>query len=264
MRIVILIKQVPATDKVKIDEKTGTMKREEVDAVINPLDLYAIEAGLQVKEKIKEDSEIIVISMGPPKATEVIKEAISMGCDRGYLLSDKAFAGADTWATSYTLSSFIKKLENFSIIFTGEKATDGETGQVGPSISAQLDLPILTYVSKIIDIGKDYIIVEREIEEGTEIVKSTIPCVISVIKAISEPRLPTLRGKLKAREIDIPIITLKDLGLSENDVGLSGSPTRVVKIFYPKISRHGLKIKEKNLEKAVDIIINFLEERGII
>ncbi len=264
MRIIILIKQVPATDKVKMDEETGTMKREEVESVINPLDLYAIEAGLQVRERIKEDIEIVVISMGPPKAKEAIKEAISMGCDKGYLLSDKTFAGADTWATSFTLSTFIKKLGEFSIIFTGERATDGETGQVGPSLSAQLDLPILTYVSKIKEIGKDYIIVEREIEEGTEVVFSSLPCVISVIKAISEPRLPTLAGKLRAREREIPIITLKDLGVSERDVGLLGSPTRVVKIFYPKLSREGIKIKEKNPERAVDIIIKFLEERGIL
>ncbi|MCX7845947.1 MAG: electron transfer flavoprotein subunit beta/FixA family protein [Dictyoglomaceae bacterium] len=264
MRIVVLIKQVPATDKVKMDEKTGTMKREEVEAVINPLDLYAIEASLQVKESIKEDTEIIVISMGPPKAKEAIKEAISMGCDKGYLLSDKAFAGADTWATSYTLSSFIKKLGDFSIIFTGERATDGETGQVGPSLAGQLDLPILTYVSKINEIGRDYIIVERETEEGTEVIFSSLPCVISVIKAISEPRLPTLYGKIRARETEIPIINIKDLELSEKDVGLLGSPTRVVKIFYPKLSRNGIKIKEKNTEKAVNIIIKFLEERGIL
>jgi len=264
VRIAVLVKQVPATDKVKMDEETGTMKREEVEAVINPLDLYAIEASLQVKEKVKEETEIVVVSMGPPKAKEAIKEAISMGCDKGYLLSDKAFAGADTWATSYTLSSFIKKLGNFSIIFTGERATDGETGQVGPSLAAQLDLPVLTYVSKIIEIGKDYIIVEREIEEGKELVLSSLPCVISVIKAISEPRLPTLAGKIKARETDIPIISLKDLELSEKEVGLLGSPTRVVKIFYPKLSRQGIKIKEKDPEKAVDIIIKFLEERGIL
>ncbi len=264
MRIVILIKQVPATDKVKMDEETGTMKREEVEAVINPLDLYAIEAGLQVKERVKEGTEILVVSMGPPKAKEAIKEAISMGCDKGFLLSDKAFAGADTWATSFTISTFIEKLGDFSIIFTGERATDGETGQVGPSVAAQLDLPILTYVSKINEIGKDYIIVERETEEGKEVVFSSLPCVISVIKAISDPRLPTLAGKLKARETEIPIITLKDLGTSEKDVGLLGSPTRVVKIFYPKLSREGTRIKEKNPEKAVDILLNFLEERGIL
>lgn len=264
MRIVVLIKQVPATDKVKMDEKTGTMKREEVEAVINPLDLYAIEASLQVKEKIDEETEIVVISMGPPKTKEAIKEAISMGCNKGFLLSDKAFAGADTWATSYTLSSFIKKMGDFSIIFTGERATDGETGQVGPSLASQLDLPILTYVSKIVEVGKDHIVVEREIEDGTEVVISSLPCVISVVKAISEPRLPTLAGKIKARETEIPIIDLKSLELSEKDVGLLGSPTRVVKIFYPKLSRQGVKIKEKDPEKAADIIINFLEERGIL
>jgi len=263
MRIGVLVKQVPATDKVKMDESTGTMKREEVEAVINPLDLYAIEGTLQVKERL-ENSEIIAISMGPPQAKEVIKEAISMGCDRGFLLSDRAFAGADTWATSYTLATFIKKLGDFSIIFTGERATDGETGQVGPSLAGQLNLPVLTYVSKIVDIKEDHIIVEREIEEGIEILESSFPVVVSVIKAIAEPRLPTLRGKIKARNSEVPILGLKDLGLEEKDVGLRGSPTRVVKVFYPKLSREGKKIKAKNTEVAVDFIIDFLEERGIL
>ncbi|MGB9682379.1 MAG: electron transfer flavoprotein subunit beta/FixA family protein, partial [bacterium] len=137
MNVYVLVKQVPATDKVKIDETTGTMKREEIEAVINPLDLYAIEGALQIKESYREDVKIIAVSMGPPKCEEALKEAISMGCDSGILISDRAFAGADTWATSYTIASLIKKLNNFSVIITGERAIDGETGQVGPSLAGQ-------------------------------------------------------------------------------------------------------------------------------
>jgi len=264
MNIYVLVKQVPATDKVKIDETTGTMKREEVEAVINPLDLYAIETSLQIKEMCKGEINITAISMGPPKAEEVLKEAISMGCDKGILLSDKAFAGADTWATSYTIATLIKKLEPFSLIITGERATDGETGQVGPSLAGQLDLPIVTYTSKIVEINNEYIIVERETEDGTEVIKMMLPGVISVTKAIGEPRLPTLKGKIKARDTKIDVFNLERLGAKREEVGLLGSLTKVVRVFYPKISRTGRKIKVKDPEEAVNSIIEFLQERGIL
>ncbi|MBC7319186.1 electron transfer flavoprotein subunit beta/FixA family protein [bacterium] len=264
MNIYVLVKQVPATDKVKIDETTGTMKREEVEAVINPLDLYAIEASLQIKEMCKGEVNITSISMGPPKAEEVLKEAISMGCDRGILLSDKAFAGADTWATSYTIATLIKKLEPFSLIITGERATDGETGQVGPSLAGQLDLPIVTYTSRIVEINNEYVIVERETEDGTEILRMRLPGVISVTKAIGEPRLPTLKGKIKARDTKIDVFDLEKLGVKKEEVGLLGSLTRVVKVFYPKVSRAGRKIRVKDPEEAVNSIIEFLQERGIL
>lgn len=263
MNIYVLVKQVPATDKVKIDETTGTMKREEVEAVINPLDLYAIEGALKIRE-MYSDTYITAISMGPPKAEEVLKEAISMGCDRGILLSDRAFAGADTWATSYTIAGIIKKLGDFSLIITGEKATDGETGQVGPSLAGQLDLPVVTYVSRILEVKNDSIILEREIEYGTEVVKVKLPAVISVTKAIGEPRLPTLKGKIKARETKIEVYNLESLGLNKDDVGLLGSPTRVVRVFYPKISREGKKIRGSNPNEIADKMIQILEARGIL
>lgn len=264
MDIYVLVKQVPATDKVKIDEATGTMKREEVEAVINPLDLYAIETALKIKEMSRGDIRITAISMGPPKAEEVLKEAIAMGCDSGILLSDKAFAGADTWATSYTIATLIKRLNHFSLIITGERATDGETGQVGPSLAGQLSLPIVTYTSRILEINEEYIVLERETEEGTEVIKMSLPGVISVTKAIGEPRLPTLKGKIKARNTKIEVFDLERLNVAKEEVGLSGSLTRVVKVFYPKISRAGKKIKARDPEEAVNLILEFLEERGII
>ncbi|MCD6363392.1 MAG: electron transfer flavoprotein subunit beta/FixA family protein [Synergistetes bacterium] len=264
MRIGVLIKQVPATDKVKIDEKTGTMLRTETEGVINPLDLYAVEEALRTKERFFPNAEITVLSMGPMMAIETVKEAISMGCDKGYLLSDVKFAGADTLATAYALSSAIRKLGGFNLIFCGERATDGETGQVGPSVAAQLDLPIITYVSKIEKIEDGKLIAHRAIEGGHEIVESPLPVVLSVVKEINEPRLPTLSGKKRARRLEIPVLKADDIEVDESKIGLNGSPTRVVKIFYPKIAREGEIIYADDPEKAVERLLDFLRKRDII
>ena len=210
MRICVLVKQVPATDKVKMDEKTGTMIRSEMEAELNPLDMYAVEEAVRVKERLNGEADITVISMGPRMAIEAIKDAISMGCDRGYLLSDRLLAGSDTLATAYALAKAIEYLGGFDIIFTGERATDGETGQVGPSVASQLDLIALTYVSKIEEIGNGYIRVQRAIEGGHEVVETDLPVLISVVKEINEPRIPNLAGKLRAKEAEIPILTLTE------------------------------------------------------
>ncbi len=165
----VLIKQVPATDKVKMDEETGTMIRDGIESEINPLDLYAIEEAVRIKERVGTGVEISVISMGPKKAEEAIRSAIALGCDQGYLLSDRKFAGSDTWVTAYTLSQgIIKIIGSFDMILCGERATDGETGQVGPEVGAYLDLPVLTYVSKIEEIGPEKIVAHRAIEGGHE------------------------------------------------------------------------------------------------
>jgi electron transfer flavoprotein beta subunit len=263
MRIAVLVKQVPATDKVKMDEKTGTMVRSAMESELNPLDLYAVEEAVRLKERI-EGTEITVISMGPPAASDAIREAIAMGCDKGILLSDRAFAGADTWATALTLSTAIKKVLDFDLIFAGERATDGETGQVGPSVAAQLNMPALTYVSKIRDIKDGKIIVERAVEGGHEVVEAELPVLLTVVKEINEPRVPNLKGKLKAKKIDIPVVTAKELGLDPSKVGLSGSPTRVVKIFYPTLSRNGIIVEGKDPEKAVEKLLQFLKDKALI
>lgn len=264
MRLAVLVKQVPATDKVKMDERTGTMIRTEMEAVINPLDLYAVEEAIRTKERLQGKAEITVISMGPAMAVDAIRDAISMGCDGGYLISDRKLAGSDTLATAYALSSTIKKLGGFDIIFTGERATDGETGQVGPGVGAMLDIPILTYVSRIEEIEDGRIRVQRAIEGGHEIVEAPLPALLSVVKEINEPRIPTLNGKIKARNAEIPILSLEDIGADEERVGLRGSPTRVVKIFYPKIARNGEIISAEDVDAAVDRLIQFLREREII
>lgn len=264
MRICVLVKQVPATDKVKMDEKTGTMIRTEMEAEINPLDMYAVEEAVRVKERLNGKAKITVISMGPLMAIDAIRDAISMGCDEGYLLSDRLLAGSDTLATAYALSEAIRYLGGFDLIFCGERATDGETGQVGPSVASWLGIPALTYVSKIEKLDEKFIRVWRAVEGGYEIVEAELPALLSVVKEINEPRLPNLAGKLKAKEAQISVLTVDKLALNRELIGLEGSPTRVVKIFYPKLSRSGRIISGKDPEKAVSELLSFLEHKGIL
>ncbi|MGB9808421.1 MAG: electron transfer flavoprotein subunit beta/FixA family protein [Caldanaerobacter sp.] len=265
MRIIVPIKQVPETSNVRMDPVTGTMVREGVESIVNPLDLYAIETAIRLKEKY--DGEIIVISMGPEKAIEAIKEAIAMGCDDGILLSDKRFAGADTFATSYVLAKAIEKIGLFDLIICGERATDGDTGQIGPGIASFLDLPLSTFTSEIIKIDGKKILVKRLVEEGYEEIEMRLPAVLTVVKEISEPRLPTLKGKIKAKSIKIPIWNAEKINAEEDKIGLKGSPTRVVKIFNPKVMREGQKIvvkDEATLHKALEEILNYLIEKEFI
>lgn len=264
MKIAVLIKQVPATDKVKMDPETGTMVRSAMDAELNPLDMYAVEEAVRVKERMGDDTKVVVLSMGPLMAKDAIKDAIAMGCDEGVLLSDRVFAGADTLATARALATALRKIGGFALIFTGERATDGETGQVGPSVGSQLDIPVLTYVSKIREIEDGKIIVERAIEGGHEIVEASLPVLLSVVKEINEPRVPNFKGKMRAKRAEIPVLTNADLGLDSSMVGLKGSPTRVVKIFYPSLSRNGVIVSGKDSEKAVDKLMDFLKEKAII
>lgn len=265
MKLIIPIKQVPETGNVKMDENTGTMIREGVESIINPLDLYAIELGIRIKEKF--GGEITVISMGPQKAIEAIKEAIAMGCDNGILLSDKRFGGADTWATSYTLSKAIKKIGNFDLIICGERATDGDTGQVGPGIASFLDLPLSTFTSEITYMDEKMVHVKRLVEGGYELLELPLPSLLTVVKEISDPRLPTLHGKQKAKKVEIPIWGPEDIDAELDNIGLKGSPTRVVKTFHPQVSRNGEKYVTRDLEsieKAIEKLINLFKDKQVI
>ncbi|EMT39176.1 Electron transfer flavoprotein, beta subunit [Thermoanaerobacter thermohydrosulfuricus WC1] len=265
MKIIVPIKQVPETNNVKMDPVTGTMIREGIENIVNPLDLYAIETAIRLKEKY--GGKIIVISMGPEKAIEAIKEAIAMGCDDGILLSDKKFAGSDTFATSYVVAKAIKELGDFDLVICGERATDGDTGQVGPGIASFLDLPLSTFTSEIVSIENGKIRVKRLVEEGYEEIEMTLPAVLTVVKEISDPRLPTLRGKLRAKKMGIPVWDTQKIGAEEQKIGLKGSPTRVVKIFTPKVTREGEKIivkDEKTLYQAVDRIMDYLIKKELI
>ena len=198
MNIIIPIKQVPETSNVKMDPETGTMVREGVESIVNPLDLYAIETGIQLKEEF--GGKVTVLTMGPPNAAKALREAISMGCDDGILISSMKFSGSDTWATSYVISNAIKEIGAYDLILTGERATDGDTGQVGPGIASFLDVTLATYVSKIVEIKDNEITIERLVEDGYETLKMTMPSLLTVVKEISYPRLPTLRGKQKAKK----------------------------------------------------------------
>ena len=231
MNIIVCIKQVPDTTDVKIDPVTNTLIREGVASVINPFDTYAIEEAVRLKEKF--GGKVIILTMGPPQAQQALREAISLGADEAILLSDRAFAGSDTLATSYTLANGIKKIGNFDIILCGKQASDGDTAQVGPGISTHLNIPQVTYVKKIEDISGDKAKVERMVEEGFEVIEIPLPCLMTVVKEINEPRLPSLKGKMKAAKVEIATWTAKDLGLDPAKVGLNGSPTKVVKIFSP-------------------------------
>lgn len=265
MEIIIPIKQVPETSNVKMDPETGTMVRGGVESIINPLDLYAIELGIKLAEE--NSGSVRVITMGPPSAEKALREAIAMGCDDGVLISGKEFAGADSWSTAYVLSSVIKELGDFDLVLTGERATDGDTGQVGPGIASFLDIPLSTYTSKILEVSDNSFIVERLVEEGYEKLKLPRPSLLTVVKEISYPRLPTLRGKQKAKKMEIPIFSTENVEMDKDKLGLQGSPTRVVKIDRPKVARNAELIKtgnEEKVEKAVDKLIGLLKKKEII
>ena len=231
MNIIVLIKQVPATTDVKIDEKTGTLKREGVEAQVNPFDMYAVEEAVRLKEKYT--GKVSVLTMGPPQADKALRECLAMGCDEAVLVSDREFAGSDTWATSYTLAGAIKKLGQFDLIICGKQASDGDTAQVGPGISTHLNIPQVTYVKKVEEATDKSMRLERMLEEGYEIIQTPLPALLTVVKEINEPRIPSLKGLMRAKSAKITTLTQKDLNLDPQQIGLCGSPTQVVKIFSP-------------------------------
>lgn len=267
MNIYVLLKQVPGTSDVKMDEETGTMIRTEHKNVINPLDENALAEAIRLRDVMPE-AKVTAISMGPPHAQKALREAIALGADEAVLLSHRGFGGSDTLATSKALAKALVtlaggKLGKNDLVLCGERATDGETGQVGPMVSAILDVPVVTYVRKI-DCENHAIVAERVVEEGLELIKASLPAVVTVIKDINQPGFPTLSGKLKAKSREIPVITPLDLDLSSDDVGLQGSPTRVVKVFRPRLSRDTIMCRQDSAGTAVDNLISFLEERGVV
>jgi len=268
MRIIVPIKQVPETNAVKMDEATGTMIREGVEAIVNPLDLYAIEIAIRLRESGPAGTgEVIAVSMGPPKAMTALREAVAMGCDSAVLISDKAFAGSDTWATGYVLAAAIRRIGGFDLVVCGERATDGDTGQVGPGIASFLNLPVATYVGKVDEVRQKTCRVHRLVEDGYEVLELDLPAVLTVVKEVADPRLPTLRGKQKARKIDIPTWGPSDLSVEPGRIGLNGSPTRVVKIFRPKVARECQKVAasdEQGVQRAVSRLVGFLLKKELI
>lgn len=265
MRIIVPIKQVPETSNVRMDPATGTVIRAGVDTVVNPLDLFALEAALRLKDRY--GGTVAVVSMGPPQAAKALKEAVAMGCDEAVLVSDRKFSGSDTWATSYTLAQAIKKIGGFDLIIAGERATDGDTAQVGPGIAAWLDLPLATYVARVGDVADGRIAVDRLVEEGYQLLSLPLPALLTVVKEAASPRLPTLRGKKRAMALEIPVYSTENLELDPARIGLRGSPTKVVKIDSPKVTRGGTTVRaldDEGVEDAVDRLTAFLADRGLI
>jgi len=263
VKIAVCLKQVPETTEVKINPQTNTLMREGVASITNPFDEFALEEGLLTKEKY--GGEVHVISMGPPQAVEILKNALAVGADKVYLLSDSAFAGADTLATAYTLARTIEKIGEVDLVICGKQAIDGDTAQVGPGIATRLGIPQLTYVAKVreIDPAKKKIVVERMLENGREVVESSLPAVITVMKDINDPRLPSLLGIKKAAKATIPTWTAKDLGVDENRVGLKGSPTWVWKVFSPE-ARVGGEILKGEVTEVVALLVNKLMDSKFV
>ena len=255
--IVVCIKQVPDTTDVKIDPETNTLVREGVASIINPFDMYAIEEAVRLKEK--HGGRTTVLTMGPPQAEAALREALSLGIDEAALISDRAFAGSDTLATSYTLARAIQKLGAFTLILCGKQASDGDTAQVGPGISTHLEIPQVTYVKKIGSFTDGLARVERMTEEGFEVLEAPLPCLLTVVKEINEPRLPSLKGKMRAKNAKIRMFTAQNLDCEEARLGLKGSPTQVIKIFQPE-RRKGGEILHGDAEELTDKLVAFLKD----
>lgn len=258
MEILVCIKQVPGTSKVEVDEKTGVLKRDGVDSKMNPYDLYALETALRIKEE--NGGELSVISMGPPQAMDVIREAYMMGVDKGALISDRKFAGADVLATSYTISQGIRKMGNLDLILCGKQTTDGDTAQVGPEMAEYLGIPHVANVLKILEVKEKSIVIEMDMPNTIEVAEVKFPCLLTVEKDIFQPRLPSYKKKLETKGREIQSICLNDFeDKDENKYGLNGSPTQVERIFPPSANTDR-ETWTGDSEEISDRLVNKLKE----
>lgn len=249
MKIVVLVKQVPDTTEVRIDRETNTLIREGVPSIINPFDTYAIEEGLRIRERAGEGT-VTVMSMGPPQVESALRDAIALGVDDAVLLSDRAFAGSDTWSTSYTLAAGIRKLGECDVVLCGKQAIDGDTAQVGPGVAQFLDVPQVTYVRHL-EIEGRTAVAQRMMDDGYDVIRVPLPAVFTVVKEINEPRIASLRGRMKAKKAEITVWGRGDLDVDEAELGLDGSPTRVVRIFAPE-PRGGGVVFDGDVQESVD------------
>lgn len=262
MKIIVCIKQVPDTNEVKLDPKTGTLIRDGVPSIINHDDMNALEEALELKDRYK-DVEITVLTMGPPQADVALREALAMGADRAILVSDRAFAGADTWATSNTLTAAIKKIGSFDMIFCGRQAIDGDTAQVGPQIAEKLDLAQVTYVRKM-EISGNTVTVERALEDGYEVIEVKMPCLLTAIKELNTPRYASVKGIFDAyREKTIENWTVKDIAIAPEIIGLNGSPTNVRRTFTPEPKCKGTMLHGCDKDTVCELFVR-LKEKHII
>jgi electron transfer flavoprotein beta subunit len=263
MRVVILMKQVPDTDEVKMDLESGTMMRDGAGVIVNPLDLNALEAAMAIRS---EGDSVTVVSMGPPRAEESLRECLALGADEAVLASDRMFAGGDSWATAKVLVAVIERIGRPDLIITGEKATDGETGQVGPEVAALLGMPVATRVTRLerVSGGMEF---DCTLEDGLLTQRSSFPCLLTVQSDINTLPLPTLGGKKLAHKKEIKIETASSLGLGPDEIGLRASPTRVVKIETPKLTRDAKKFlanRPEELASAIERIMRILSENAVL
>lgn len=262
MHIVVCIKQVPDTTDVKINPETNTLMREGIESIVNPFDENAVEMALLMKDEM-DDVKVTVLTMGPPQAADALKECLARGVDDVFLVSDRAFAGSDTWATSYTLAKAIESLEQpADLILTGKQAIDGDTAQVGPGIAEFMNIPVITYVRKA-QTANGQVSVERVFEDGYERMEAPMPVVLTVLKEANVPRMASLRGKMKAKKAEIPVMTAADLQADPGNIGLEGSPTQVVRIFTPPKKTSGIKIDGTHALEAARQLVEKLQEQKV-
>ncbi len=262
MNIVVCIKQVPDAESVKWDRKTGTLIRDGVKSVINPFDYHAIEAALTLKDKV--GGKVTAVTMGPPQAQDAIREAMSLGVDEGVVVSDRAFAGADTLATTYTLAQAIGKLGEVDAVFCGKQAIDGDTAQVGPGLAVRLGFPCVTYVGQmeVLEDGKG-LRLKRMTEQGYDIVEVGFPVVLTVLSCLNVPRVPSLKGKMRAKKAQIPMWSAEDIGADPKKIGLAGSPTKVHSTYIPTFEAKR-EFLEGEPEEQAEALVQRLKEAGII
>ncbi len=258
MRFIVCVKQVPDTTEVKIDPETNTLIREGVVSILNPFDQFVLEEAIRLKG---EDDEIIVVSMGPPQAKKALLKCLALGADKAILLTDRAFAGADTWATSYTLTQCIKKIGDFNIIFCGLQAIDGDTAQVGPEIAAQLCIPQITYVESVEKLEGKKLTTKVQTDDGYKIVEARLPVLITGITPSSfEPTNPPMMSIMKANKKSFSTWDADELGGNKDNYGLNGSLTQVIKVYSPPPRQQGVIIDEETAEVAVQKLIDLLSK----
>ena len=263
MKIIVCVKQVPDTTEVRIDPVTNTMIRAGVPSILNPDDKNAVEEALALKDS-RNDVTVTVISMGPPQAKEMLNECLAMGADEAILLSDRAFGGGDTWATSNTLAAAVRKIGAFDIVFAGRQAIDGDTAQVGPQLAERLDIPQVTYVQKF-EVEGDTVTVQRNLEDGYEVIKLKTPCVLTAIKELNEPRYMSVRGIYNnyGQADNVTVWSIADLGLNPEDCGLKASPTKVQKSFSPEPKDKGMMLSGSVKEMTDALIVNLKKKHAI-
>lgn len=261
--IVVCAKQVPDTNEIRINPETGTLIRDGVPSILNPDDANALEEALKVKDMDPENVHVTVVSMGPPQADQMLFECIAMGADEGVLLSDRAVGGSDTWATSNAITAAIKKLD-YDMIFAGRQAIDGDTAQVGPQIAEKLDLPQVTYVQKFeIAPDKKSVKVERQLEDGYEVIEAPIPCMLTCIKELNTPRYMNIGGIFNPDK-DIKVWSAADVEVDLTTVGLKASPTNVFRSFTPKPKGKGTMLEGDSEKELAEKLVGSLKQKHII